>query len=60
MLEIYEEHTLASGEVITLTNAGSYLAKPWQVACYDSDECRWSKDFANESDARVEYHRFDK
>jgi len=56
----YKEHTIASGEVISLTYPGDHPKKPWNVSCWDTnDECRWSVNFASEAEAESEYIRFD-
>jgi len=58
---MYEEHTLPSGETITITSDGDHPRKPWQVCCWaagDEGECRWTKDFVTEAEARTEYVRF--
>lgn len=59
--EIYKERIIgSSGNLITLTNQGSHLQKPWQVACYDSEEeCRWVRDFVTQEEAEKEYIRWD-
>lgn len=57
---IYKEHTLASGEIITLQEIPG-ARKPWVVECIatDGEEVRWSVDFKTREEAEKEYIRFD-
>ena len=56
---IYKEHTLASGEIITMQEIPG-TRKPWVVECIATNrEVRWSVDFYTQAEAEKEYIRFD-
>lgn len=58
--DVFKEHTLPSGNIISLSSEGDHPTKPWQVVCCEeSGEVRWSKDFATQEEAEAEYVRFD-
>lgn len=50
-----EEYKAPSGETISIHKDGPY----YYVECYD-DECRWTKMYRNEDDAKIEFERWRK
>lgn len=60
MTKEYKEHTMPSGEIISMDMINNHPTKPWNVSCWMPDgEQRWSIDFATREEAEKEYIRFD-